>query len=113
MKPNLGQLEQDVLLAVYRLEDNAYTLTVQRMLKDRARRSVALGAIYTTLSRLEKQGLLQSQIGGATKARKGRPKRLYKLTGAGADTLNNAFERQRRLWNGISVPVSAEPREDG
>jgi len=63
-----GSFEQLVLLPVLRLGDNAYGMTVRRELKMPTAQPVSLGAVYTTMERLEKKGYL----GSAPQARRGR-----------------------------------------
>ena len=57
---HLGEFEQLVLLAILRLEKDAYGMTVRRELEETARRKVTLGSVYGTLDRLEKKGLVRS-----------------------------------------------------
>ncbi len=80
---SIGELEELVLLAVSALPDEAYGVTVRRLLKERAERDVTLGTVHSTLHRLEDKGLLKSELGGATGKRGGRRKRLYSVTGGG------------------------------
>ena len=75
----IGELEQLILLVVLRLEDNAYGVSIQRELLSVARRKVSLGAIYTTLDRLESKGYVSSTVGGATPERGGRAKRFFEI----------------------------------
>lgn len=98
--PTLGQFEHEVLMAVYRLEEDAYSVSIKGELRRRVNKNSALGTISVTLSRLEKRGLLESRLEPAPR-RRGRPKRLYRLTSQGAEALNSVHELHRRLWEGI------------
>jgi DNA-binding PadR family transcriptional regulator len=69
MSESLGEFEQLVMLAVLRLEDEAYGATVRRELLERAGRDVSPGAIFTTLERLETRGLVASRYGEPTAER--------------------------------------------
>lgn len=82
-RTSIGELEELVLLAVSALPDEAYGVTVRRLLKERAERDVTLGTVHSTLHRLEDKGLLRSELGGATGKRGGRRKRLYTITSTG------------------------------
>ena len=73
---NLGELEQLILLAILRLRDDAYGVTIRAELAERAGRTVAPGALYTTLERLEIKGLIVSRMSDPTPQRGGRAKRL-------------------------------------
>ena len=64
--PNLGEFEQLILLAILRLRDDAYGVTIRAELADRAGREVAPGALYTALDRLETKGLITSRMSDPT-----------------------------------------------
>ena len=81
--PNLGELEQLILLAILRLRDDAYGVTIRAELADRTGRTVAPGAMYTALERLEIKGLIASRMGDPTPQRGGRAKRHVRVTAAG------------------------------
>jgi DNA-binding PadR family transcriptional regulator len=67
----------------------------------RLERDCALGAIYTTLQRLEEKGFVRSWTSSPTPVRGGRSKRCYKVTAVGARALATAREARERLWKGI------------
>lgn len=107
----LGDFEQLVMLAVMRLDDNAYGMTVRREIEERADRNVSLGAIYATLDRLEEKGLITSRVGGATVERRGRAKRFFHVEAAGVRALQIALaslDRMRRGLKEVEQPVGAE-----
>lgn len=97
----LGEFEQLVLLALVRLRDNAYGMTIRRELEERAERSVSIGSVYATLDRLEEKGFVSSRPGDATPERGGRAKRYFKVTAAGFVALNEAKQRLTRMWHGM------------
>jgi PadR family transcriptional regulator len=92
MTPTLGEFEQLVLLAVLRLEDDAYGATVRREIEARTKRSLGISAVYTTLERLEQKGLVRSWIGGPTAARGGRRRKYFALQPLGAQALKSAHD---------------------
>ncbi len=96
---NVGEFEELVLLTVLILGEEAYILKIQQELLNQANRKAAMGAIHVTLGRLEKKGFLQSTLGGATKERGGRKKRIYELTSAGKSVLANIRETRNSLWS--------------
>jgi DNA-binding PadR family transcriptional regulator len=104
-KPNetLGTLEQLVLLAVARLPDEAYGVTICREIEKRAGRSLSLGAIYPTLDRLEEKGFVSSFMADPMAIRGGRSRRIYQLEPAGADVLRQARRQLTRLWAGLTL----------
>ena len=75
MADHLGEFEQLVMLALLRLGENAYGVTVHEELARRAGRDVGMGALYTTFDRLEKTGLVSSRLGEPTAVRGGRRER--------------------------------------
>src|SRR5262249_24498711 len=79
----LGEFEQLLLLAVLRLDGEAYGPAVARELEATAGRAVSRGALYTSLDRLEDKGLLRWAAAKGTPARNGLPRRLYIVTPAG------------------------------
>lgn len=97
----LGDLEYAVLLALLRLQDKAYGVSIRRELEERAGRRTSLGAIYTTLDRLERKGLVTSRASAPTAVRGGRRKRLCRMTPAGERALATTWEAQRRLVAGL------------
>ena len=98
---NLGDFEQLVLLALMRLGDGAYGMTVRRELEEIADRRVSLGAIYATLDRLESKGLVVSHLGASGLERRGRAKRFFKVEPAGVQALRTALESLDRMRNGV------------
>jgi DNA-binding PadR family transcriptional regulator len=97
-----GEFERLILLAVIRCGDNAYGYTVQRELENTINRAVALGAIYTTLERMEQKGLVSSRIGEPSPGRGGRPKRLFAVEAAGVRALQVAEREWRLLATGLA-----------
>ncbi len=97
----LGEFEQLLLLAVLRLDANAYAVDIARELEARAGRSVSRGALYTSLDRLEDKGLLRWTAATGSPARNGLPRRMYVVTPAGVTALRAAREILRRMWRGV------------
>lgn len=99
----LGEFEQLVLLAILRLGDTAYGVSIRHELETCARRSTSAGALYTTLDRLETKGLLAARTGDPTPERGGRAKRFYTLTRAGKNRLTAAQASFQRLLHGLDL----------
>ncbi len=104
MDAYLGEFEHLVLLAVLRLGDDAYAVPVRDEIEQRTRRSVARGALYTTLDRLEQKGLLRSRVGEPLAERGGRARRYYSLTARGLASLRSA----RRALDELSAGLEPE-----
>jgi DNA-binding PadR family transcriptional regulator len=99
--PSLGELEQLILLAILRLGDDAYGVTVRAELSDRAGRTIAPGAVYTALERLENKGLVVSRMGDPTPQRGGRAKRYVRVSFAGLQALRRALRAYERMLDGL------------
>jgi PadR family transcriptional regulator PadR len=97
----LGSLEHLVLLALVRLEANAYGMTVRREIEARTGRNLSIGAIYTTLERLEAKGYVSSVVGPPTPERGGRAKRLFRIEAAGEQALRASQEAIRSMTVGL------------
>ncbi len=97
----LGEFEQVVLLAVARLGGDGYGVSVRREIERRTRRDVAVGAVYTTLARLEEKGFVASQEGEASPRRGGRAKKLFRILPAGERALESARGMLDRMWDGV------------
>lgn len=97
----LGEFEQLVLLAVMRLEAEAYAVPIRQEIENRTSRTVARGALYVTLDRLEEKGYLKSWLADATAERGGRAKRFYEVKPAGAKALEYSWAALRSMWEGL------------
>jgi DNA-binding PadR family transcriptional regulator len=98
---NIGEFEELVLLTVGLLHSDAYGLAIVEELKSQSRRRVTLSAVHKVLIRLEKKGFLKSHIGGATKERGGRNKKLYTLTFLGKSVVNQTRDLRNQMWKAI------------
>jgi DNA-binding PadR family transcriptional regulator len=105
--PLIGEFEQLMLLALLRLEPDAYGAAIRREIETRAERPVQLGAVYTTLDRLERKGLVESWMGDPTAERGGRRKKLYRLTPAGAGAVSSSLRAVRQLAAGLDRRLAA------
>jgi DNA-binding PadR family transcriptional regulator len=103
-----SDFEQQVLLAVWRLRDEAYGVSVRDELEARTAHDVTQGAVYTTLMRLEKKGLVRSRLSDPTPVRGGKAKRIFRITPVGIRGVQETRRAMDRLWDGLPV---AEPVE--
>jgi DNA-binding PadR family transcriptional regulator len=101
----LGEFEKAVLLALIRLGDNAYGVTIREELTTRLARHVAIGAVYTTLGRLEEKGFVSSTLGNPTPERGGRAKRFFRLEAGGAEALRSSLAAHDALTDYIRTPL--------
>lgn len=96
----LGELEHMILLAVLRLGDHAYGMSIRDELASQVGREVKRSAAYITLERLSTKGYLTTRMGASTPERGGRAKRYYEITGAGKEALRESGVAFKRLWEG-------------
>lgn len=101
-KNNLGDLEMLVLAALVRLAPDAYGVAVGLEIEKRADRAISIGALYTTLSRLEEKGFAVSRVGEATAERGGRAKKYYEITAEGRAQLERSVLAVTRMVEGIA-----------
>jgi DNA-binding PadR family transcriptional regulator len=99
---DLGRFDHLLLLAVMRLGDGAYGMTIRRELAAHTGRDVAVGAIYTALARLEARGYVRSRLGDPTPERGGRAKRFYRVLPAGQRAVERAEAAFIALGGGLS-----------
>lgn len=102
-----GEFELLVMLAVRRLSDEAYGVTILEELETRTSRKLTLGAVYKTLARLEAKGRLQTRTAPPTGERGGRRKKLYRLTAAGLEATRSALADLRGLTDGLEPDLEA------
>ena len=98
MENRLREFEELVLLSVLVAGDDAYGVSIQRILEGDAGRPVLLGPIYTALDRLSQKGLVVSELGEPSPVRGGRRKRLYELTPAGMAAVTEARRVRDTMW---------------
>jgi PadR family transcriptional regulator, regulatory protein PadR len=97
----LSQLELLVLLAVMRVDSNAYGVLISREISKQSGRDVAIASVYAALERLEKKGLITSLLGEPTAERGGKARTYFKPTAAGLKEVRDAHETLMRLCNGL------------
>jgi DNA-binding PadR family transcriptional regulator len=101
---SLGDLQHMVMLAVARLGAGAYGAAIREELEAVAGRTVTVPTVYVTLVRLEDQGLVASAEAPAEGQQGGRPRRVFRLTPAGWDSLDAARSAMSRMWEGVLRP---------
>ena len=89
----LGEFEQIVLLAILRLKDGAYGVPIRTEIQKRTRRSVSIGALYSTLDRLEAKGFVSSFFSDPKPERGGRARRYFQVEPLGARPRNRCPRR--------------------
>ena len=104
--PILGEFEQLVLMAIVRLDEEAYGATIRREIETRTERRLSISAVYTTLDRLQQKGLVTSWIGEPTAERGGRRRKYFAMEPAGARALRAAY----RAYTGMAAGLDRRLR---
>ena len=97
----LGGFELLVLLALIRLEPEAYGVGIAGAIQESSGRDVALGSVYITLERLERKALVSSRLGEATPERGGRAKTYFRITAKGLREVRQARRTLINLWQDV------------
>ena len=106
-KKFISRSEEFLLLAVWKLKENAYGVTVRDHLKKATGKSWAYGALFVMLDRLEKKGYLSSDFTDPSPRRGGKSKRIFRLSPKGIKALEEVRDAHESVWEGIeSLSVS-------
>lgn len=98
----LGEFEYLLITAAAGLGDNAYGAAIREEIEATTRRKCSIGALYTTIDRLETKGLLKTWMGDATPQRGGRAKRMVRVTAAGVQAAKGFYDEVTRVSRGAS-----------
>ena len=98
----LGEFEYLLLTAAVRLGEDAYGAAIRQEIEDTTQRRCSIGALYTTLDRLETKGLLKTWMAEATPQRGGRSKRRVRVTGKGIQAAADFYNVVSRVSQGVS-----------
>ncbi len=97
----LGEFEEIVMLSVAILQEEAYGYAIAKEIEDRSGRKASLSALHTALHRLEKKGVLASQLAGATTKRGGKRRRFFIITIEGKLVLQESMRLRKQMWEAI------------
>lgn len=114
MPSSLGEFELVLLLAVIRLDEHAYGVTIRRAIEESTGRSLSAGAVYTALGRLEARGLVTSTPGDTVPERTGMRRRYYRVRPEGARQVQRAMRHVETMARGVMpqvVRLAAEPHD--
>jgi DNA-binding PadR family transcriptional regulator len=98
----LGEFEYLLLTAAVRLGDAAYGAAIRQEIEATTQRRCSIGALYTTLDRLETKGFLKTWMGEATPVRGGRPKRMVQVTAKGVKAAAAFYAAVKKVSRGVS-----------
>jgi PadR family transcriptional regulator, regulatory protein PadR len=98
----IGEFEYLILSSAARMGDNAYGASIRNEIENATGRSCSIGALYTTLDRLESKGFVKTWMGDPTPQRGGRSKRLVQVTATGVKAASDFFRAISRISKGVS-----------
>ena len=98
----LGEFEYLMLTATSRLGEDAYGVTIRQEIEEATGRPCSIGALYTTLDRLEAKGFVKTWMGDPTPQRGGRPKRMVRITAKGIKAASEFYAAVTRASQGVS-----------
>jgi PadR family transcriptional regulator, regulatory protein PadR len=101
----LGEFEYLLISAAATLGDNAYGVTIREEIERTTGRQCSLGALYTTIDRLEKKGFLSTWMGDATPERGGRSKRMVRVSAKGVQAAKSFYDAVMRISRGAAWAV--------
>lgn len=98
---SLGQFEQLVLLAILRIGDDAYAVSIIEEIERQTGRTVSHAAVHVAVKRMEKRGLVSSRLGEPTPQRGGRAKRYYRHSADAVERLKAQRDALLSMWDGL------------
>jgi PadR family transcriptional regulator, regulatory protein PadR len=98
----LGEFEYLLITAAAGLGDKAYGAAIREEIETTTGRKCSIGALYTTIDRLEAKGLLATWMGEATAQRGGRSKRMVRVTAKGVQAAKSFYDAVVRVSRGAS-----------
>jgi DNA-binding PadR family transcriptional regulator len=102
----LGEFEYVLITAAAGLDDKAYGAAIREEIESTTGRKCSIGALYTTIERLEAKGLLKTWMGEATPERGGRAKRMVRVTPKGVQEAKNFYDAVVRVSRGASWVIN-------
>ena len=95
---DLTLYESIILMAILKLKDNAYGVTIREEIDRIAQRSISYGTLYSYLDQIHRKGYVSKSVGKPSPERGGRRKIFYKLTAGGVKALQAAHKLQKIIW---------------
>jgi len=110
MPQGLGEFEQMVLLAILHVEGEAYGVPIVEEIEGRTGRTISRAAVYVTLRRLEKRGLVTSWMGEPTGERGGKARRCVRVEPEGVELVRESRRAMERMWDDLEPGIMESAR---
>ena len=104
----LTKAEETLLLAILRLNDNAYGVAIKQHIQKTTGKSFPYGTLYFILEQITKKGFVKRFTGESKPERGGRSRIYYALTPEGSMALKHAYKIQQKIWDGYAELAGAE-----
>lgn len=101
----LSRSDEILLLAIVRLKDNAYGVTIIKEIHNKTSKKLTFGSLWVSLDILHKRGYVNKRLADPTPERGGRSKIYYTVTPAGLEALEQARDFQRQIWRGVPALI--------
>jgi DNA-binding PadR family transcriptional regulator len=98
----LSRAEEIVLLAILKLQQNAYGVALRELIQEETKTAWSFGSIYMPLNKLTRKGYITKSMGEPTPQRGGRSKCLYSVTNSGLEALQSILDIQKNIWADIT-----------
>ena len=98
----LTKLEELVMLSIWKLEDEPYGVKIKSKVREISGKEYFYNTLYTTFDQLRRKGYIIKQFGDPTSVRGGKRKVYFHITKEGRRALEKAFERHKRIWDGVT-----------
>lgn len=106
---NLTRKEELIMLAILNLQKEAYLISIVDHLSKITGAKMSLTSVHLPLNRLEKNGLISGELGEATAVRGGRRKKIYEITLAGFEMLDEHKRISDLIWKNYARSLT--PRD--
>jgi DNA-binding PadR family transcriptional regulator len=101
--PFLSEVEQLILLAVLKVEGEAYAVPIRRLVRTETGIDLPRGTVYVTLDRLEQNGMVASWESKPLAIPGGKKRRLFRLLPAGMAALRASTRATQRMLEGTTL----------
>jgi len=98
----ITRAEEIVLLAIWRLKEKAYGVSVRRQIRKDTGKDYTYGTLYGLLRQLAAKGYVHKVMGDPLPKKGGRSRTYFKLTSSGVQALKDALRLHQRLWENIN-----------
>lgn len=98
---DLTKLEELVMLAIWRLRDEAYGVEIKKKVKDISGKEYFYNTLYTTFDQLARKAYISKHFGDPSAVRGGKRKVYFRITNLGFRALENAYKQNHMLWSGV------------